>query len=90
MPGRSGIQSSSVPAITTSSELAAKAFEAKGVDVTAFTTHVKDETTFLLPIADKAAKVEGIMKPAMDAVLSGKKPVSSLSDANEQVNALFK
>ena len=78
------------PAISTSSELAAKAFEAKGVDVSAFTTHVKDDTTFLLPIADKAAKVEGIMKPAMDAVLSGKKPASSLSEANEQVNALFK
>ncbi len=36
-------------------------------------------TTFLFPIADKAAKVEGIMKPAMDAVLSGKKPASSFT-----------
>ncbi len=35
----------------------------------AFTTHVKDGTTFLFPITDKAAKVDGIMKPAMDAVL---------------------
>ncbi|WAH95767.1 ABC transporter substrate-binding protein [Arthrobacter sp. MMS18-M83] len=78
------------PAISTSSDLAAKAFAAKGVDVSAFTTQVKDGTTFLFPIADKAAKVDGIMKPAMDAVLSGKKPASSLSDANNQVNNLFK
>lgn len=78
------------PAISTSSDLAATAFAAKGVDVSAFTTQVKDGTTFLFPIADKAAKVDGIMKPAMDAVLSGKKPASSLSDANNQVNALFK
>jgi len=78
------------PAITSSSEIAAKAFADKGTDVSAFTTHVKDGTTFLFPIADKAAKVDGIMKPAMDAVLSGKKPASSLTEANEQVNNLFK
>ncbi|MGO4187465.1 ABC transporter substrate-binding protein [Pseudarthrobacter sp. TAF60_1] len=78
------------PAIISSSEKAAEAFKAKGMDVTAFTQHVKDGTTFLFPIADKAAKVDGIMKPAMDAVLSGKKPASSLTQANEQVNALFK
>ena len=30
------------------------------------------------------------MKPAMDAVVSGKAPASSLTQANEQVNALFK
>jgi len=30
------------------------------------------------------------MKPAMDAVLSGKKPASSLTEANNQVNDLFK
>ena len=78
------------PAITSSSEKAAEAFKAKGTDVSAFTTHVKEGTTFLFPIADKAAKVDGIMKPAMDAVLSGKKPASSLTEANNQVNALFK
>lgn len=78
------------PAIASSSDKAAEAFKAKGTDVSAFTTHVKDGTTFLFPIADKAAKVDGIMKPAMDAVLSGKKPASSLTEANDQVNNLFK
>jgi multiple sugar transport system substrate-binding protein len=77
------------PAIKSSSDKAAEAFKAKGVDVSAFTQHVKDGTTFLFPIADNAAKVDGIMKPAMDAVVSGKSPASSLSQANDQVNALF-
>ncbi len=78
------------PAISTSSEKAAAAFKAKGVDVTAFTQHVDNGTTFLFPIADKAAKVDGIMKPAMDSVVSGKQPANSLTAANEQVNNLFK
>lgn len=78
------------PAIKSSSDKAAEAFKAKGVDVTAFTQHVDNGTTFLFPIADNAAKVAGVMKPAMEAVLSGKQPASSLTAANEQVNALFK
>ncbi|MCQ9165704.1 MULTISPECIES: sugar ABC transporter substrate-binding protein [unclassified Arthrobacter] len=77
------------PAIKTSSDKAAAAFKAKGIDVTPFTQHVKDDTTFLLPITDNAAKVAGIMKPAMDAVVAGKAPASSLTAANGQVNALF-
>ncbi|MGG5170718.1 ABC transporter substrate-binding protein [Pseudarthrobacter sp. J1738] len=77
------------PAIKTSSDKAAAAFKAKGTDVSAFTQHVKDKTTFLLPITDNAAKVSGILKPAMDAVVSGKEPASSLTAANDQVNELF-
>jgi len=77
------------PAITSSSERAAEAFAAKGVDVSAFTVHVLEGTTFLFPIAENAAKVVGIMKPASDAVLAGTAPVSSFDQANEQVNALF-
>ncbi len=77
------------PAIKSSTDKAAAAFKAKGIDVTAFTQHVKDKSTFLLPITDNAAKVAGIMKPAMDAVIAGKAPASSLSAANDQVNALF-
>jgi len=78
------------PAIKSSTDKAAAAFKAKGVDVTPFTQQVEDGTTFLFPIADKAAKVDGIMNPAMDAVVSGKAPASSLTQANEKVNALFK
>lgn len=78
------------PAIKTSSEKAAAAFEAKGIEVSAFTQHVKDGSTLLFPIANNAPKVEGIMEPAMDAVVSGKAPASSLTEANERVNAIFK
>lgn len=77
------------PAIKGSSEKAAAAFKAKGVDVSAFTQHVENKSTFLFPITDNAAKVAGVMKPAMDAVVTGKAPASSLASANEQVNALF-
>lgn len=78
------------PAVKSSSEKAAEAFKAKGIDVSAFTTQVTDGTTFLFPITDNAAKVEGLMGPAMDAVVSGKKDASTLSETNEKVNALFK
>ena len=78
------------PAVKSSSEKAAAAFEAKGVNVNAFTTHVKDGTTFLFTITENATKVDGLMAPAMDAVLSGKKDASSLTEINEKVNALFK
>ena len=78
------------PALKASSDKAAEAFKAKGVDVTAFTEHVKNKTTFLYPITDNTAKVKGIMKPATDAVVSGKAPASSLTQANDQVNSLFK
>ncbi|MGF4041781.1 ABC transporter substrate-binding protein [Paenarthrobacter nitroguajacolicus] len=78
------------PAIKTSSEKAAEAFKAKGTDVSAFTTQVTDGTTFLFPITENAAKVEGLMGPAMDAVVSGKKDANTLSETNEKVNALFK
>jgi multiple sugar transport system substrate-binding protein len=50
---------------------------------------VKDKTTFLFPITDHASQIEGIMHPAMDDILSGKAPVTSLTDANDQVNQLF-
>lgn len=77
------------PAIPSAAEKAKEAFAAKGVDIEPFLQHVTDGTTFLFPITDNAAKIEGIMKPAMDAVLSGQSPASSLTAANDQVNALF-
>lgn len=77
------------PANPKGTEAASKAFEAKGIDVSAFLTHLEEGTTSLLPIIDKSSQVDAIMGPAMDAVYSGQAPVSSLSEANKQVNALF-
>jgi multiple sugar transport system substrate-binding protein len=77
------------PAIPASSDTAAKAFAAKGANVDAFTVQVKDKTTYLPWITAHAADIDAIMKPAMDAIMSGQADVSSLSKANSQVNALF-
>lgn len=77
------------PAISSVIPTAADAFQAKGVDVSAFTQHVEDGTTFLFPLTEHASDVNAIMQPAMDAVLAGKEDVSSLTAANEQVNAEF-
>lgn len=77
------------PAIPSGTDAAKAAFADKGIDVTAFTQQVDDGTTFLFPITDNAAKIAGIMTPAVDAVLEGQADPSSLTDADEQVDALF-
>jgi multiple sugar transport system substrate-binding protein len=77
------------PAIPSATDKAEAAFKAKNVDVTAFTVHIDEKTTFLFPITDYASQIEGIMHPAMDAVASGKAEPSSLTEANNEVNALF-
>ena len=77
------------PAIKSATEKAKTAFADKGVDITPFTDHLTNGTTFLFPITDNAAKIAGIMQPAMDAILTGQAKADSLTAANEQVNALF-
>ena len=77
------------PAIPSATEKAQAAFKAKGIDVTPFLTQVSDKTTFLFPITDHAAGITNILQPAMDNVLSGKADVSSLTEANTQINQLF-
>ena len=77
------------PAIPEATKKAEASWKARNIDITAFTTHLEQKSTFLFPITDHASQIEGIMQPAMDAVLTGKAPPSSLTEANEQVNALF-
>lgn len=84
-----GEQAVVFPAIPAATEKAVAAFQAKGIDVTPFTDQVKDGNTFLPPVTEKAAEVAAIMGPAMDGVMGGSADVSSLTDANTQVNALF-
>ena len=78
------------PAVESLVEESQANFAKKGVDVSAFTVHIKDKTTFLFPITDHASDIDEIMTAAMDAVMSGEKPVTHLTEANTQVNALFK
>jgi multiple sugar transport system substrate-binding protein len=77
------------PAIPEATKKAEASWKSRKIDITAFTTHLEEKTTFLFPISDHASQVEGIMMPAMDAVLTGQAEPSSLTEANEQVNALF-
>jgi multiple sugar transport system substrate-binding protein len=79
------------PAIPQATEIAKKARADKGVDVSAFTIHVDDKTTFTFPIADNASRVDAIMTPAMDSIMSFKsEPQPTLAEANKKVNDLFK
>jgi multiple sugar transport system substrate-binding protein len=77
------------PAIPSSTEKAVAAMAEKGIDVNPFYVHITDGTTFLFPIADKKSQVSDLITPAMDAVMSGKEPASSLSAVNDQILALF-
>lgn len=78
------------PAIKTSTEKAIAAFEAKGVDVAAFTDHVSAGTTVLYPITDHKSDVNAAMTPVMESIMSGQSGTDALGSANDQVNALFK
>jgi multiple sugar transport system substrate-binding protein len=77
------------PAIPSGTEKAQAAWKAQGIDISSFTEHLTNKTTFLFPITDHAAEINNLMQSTMDDVLSGKKPVSSLTEANTQVNQLF-
>ncbi len=77
------------PAIPAATKKAEAAWQAKKIDVAPFTVQVEEKTTFLFPITDFASQIEGIMQPAMDAVMTGKAKPDSFTQANEQVNQLF-
>ena len=77
------------PAIPEAAEAAQQARADAGVDVSAFTVHVEDGTTFTFPIADYAADRDAIMGPAMEAIFTGSDTASTLEDANSEVNDLF-
>jgi multiple sugar transport system substrate-binding protein len=76
------------PAIPEATDKAEAAFKAAGTDPSGFLVQVKDKTTFLFPITDHAADVTAIMLPALQAFMAGG-DASGLTDANDQVNALF-
>jgi multiple sugar transport system substrate-binding protein len=78
------------PAIPESVGIAEQSFKEKGVDISAFTVHVKEDTTFLFPITDHAAEIDSIMQQTMDAIISFKaEPAPALAEAEKKVNALF-
>jgi len=85
--GNSGVV---FPARPEATELARKAHEAKGLDVSAFIMLAKPETTFPFPITDHGEEIANILKTAVNKVLLNQgDPASLLKDANSAVNALF-
>ncbi|AYY12495.1 sugar ABC transporter substrate-binding protein [Actinobacteria bacterium YIM 96077] len=77
------------PAIEESTERAVDAFAEKDIDIAPFTVHVDEETTYLAPVTDEWAEVSAIMGPTMDSIVSFSSDTDALTEANEQVNALF-
>lgn len=77
------------PAIPAAADTVKELRAADGVDVSAFTVHVEEGTTFTFPISDYAADRSAIMDPAMEAIFTGADAASTLADANEDVNKLF-
>jgi multiple sugar transport system substrate-binding protein len=77
------------PAIPEAAERVEQVRADEGVDVSAFTVHVEDGTTFTFPIADYVAERDAIMIPAMQAVFTGSDTAETLTEANAQVNDLF-
>ncbi len=64
--------------------------EERGFDVSPFTQHVEEKTTFLFPVTSNAADIKALTLPAFDAIFIGDKPVTSLTNVNGQLNDLMK
>jgi multiple sugar transport system substrate-binding protein len=78
------------PSIPSSSDKALKAFESAGVDVSAFFSYLEDgNRTFLPPITLQAGEVNALAKTALENIALGNADPSSLTQANEQINALL-
>ncbi|HEY8471208.1 MAG TPA: sugar ABC transporter substrate-binding protein [Natronosporangium sp.] len=78
------------PAIQESTAIATEQYEANGIDASAFTVHVEEDTTFLFPITEHASEIYSILEPTMDSIYSFQAdPEQALSEANAQINALF-
>jgi multiple sugar transport system substrate-binding protein len=78
-----------VPAIASVVPAAEAAIGAQGLDITPFTRHLREGTAFPFPAAQNAADLDSIMESATERVMGGSADVSSLTAANEEVNALF-
>lgn len=62
---------------------------AAGVDITPFTMHVDDGTTFTIPVTTDAADIVPLMQSAFDPIYLGSASGSSLSTLNRQMNRLL-
>jgi len=78
------------PAIPSATEIAQVAHADAGRDVSAFTVHVDDGTTFLFPINSSASRVEDAVAPVMEAILRGQTDAASaLADVAGEVDGIL-
>lgn len=77
------------PATAEGTRAAIATHRRNGIDVSPFTRHVEEGTTFSFPVTDHAADVKAIMLPVMQDIYSGETSVDALDEANEQINFLF-
>jgi multiple sugar transport system substrate-binding protein len=78
-----------IPAIANEMPAAEARLAEWGLDISAFTRHIHERTGFLFPAIHHSEEVDTIMQRAVQRVLSFGAEPESLSEANEQVNALF-
>lgn len=60
------------PAIDSATELAEATYGERGIDVSAFTTYLDTETTFLFPVTDNYDQVNAAMAPAVEEIFLGR------------------
>lgn len=79
------------PAIESGVTNAIETYSTRGTDVTPFTEEATAENgTFLFPVTDYASQISSIMLNALENIfISDAEPEPTLTQANEQVNALF-
>ncbi len=77
------------PARPEAMERRIQARDASGLDVTAFTSYVKEATTQNPAVTMNAADVAALTSPGFEAGFIGQNDVSYLSEVNHQVNRLL-
>lgn len=78
------------PSIPSSSEKAIEAFEAKGYNVAPFFTYLEEPNrTQTMPTTVKANQVAEMTTAAIEEIYMGTREASSLTELNDQVNALL-
>jgi multiple sugar transport system substrate-binding protein len=80
------------PALQSGVERMLAHYEARGIDVSAYTQQaLEQDGAFLFPVTEHASQVIAIMQPVIEAILRGEAdPAVALPEANQRVNALFK
>jgi multiple sugar transport system substrate-binding protein len=79
------------PAIQTGVDRAVAAYEAKDLDVSAFTDIAASEGgTYLLPMTENGTEIRDILQPVLQDIFDGLVPAEeALPEINEEINSLF-